>query len=451
MKHYSFIFFLILSLLVSSLFLPTVFAVGFSNLPSQREYNFVPGLTVDIPIYPSNANTIRVVFGAPTGDLATLGTSEDDNIANYVTLEDPSPDGPPREVILHMRFPEQLKPGDYFIGVVAQDVQIGEGTVSAIASTSLRFTIHVLSPTKRIDILETRTYPIPEGLNANVSVFVVSRTSQNIDRMFSEVRVYKNGELVSTANSPTISLASGEPAELVTKLNTEDLKGGEYQVNATVHFDEFVKNAPTTEILKIGTLHVGLEDYTRTFTYNTTNQFLFNISNQWNRELQDAYTEVHIGSQFKKSASQNIAPFKNTQYELYFDREEAIKANTTIIGNVTVTFKDFDPATKTYVAKQETFNATIDIVLPPVVEKKWWEGDTLIYVIIGGIALIVMLILVLIIVLLYKKTSKPPSVASSQLSKPVAVVESPKVTIDPKLQEPVVKKPAEEDWKPPKN
>ncbi len=400
------------------MFLPTVFAVGFSNLPSQREYTFTPGLTVNIPIYPSNAETVRVILGAPAGDPATVGTPNDDNIANYVTLEDPQPDGPPREVIIHMKFPEQLKPGDYKINIAAQDVIIGQGTVSAVASTRLQFTIHVLSPDKRIDILEIRALPVPEGLNANVSVFVVSRTSQDISAIFSEVRVYKNGELISTANSQPVSLSSGSPLELSTKLNTEELRGGEYQVNATVHFDGY-SNYTGTEILKIGTLHVNLAEYTSQFTFNTTNQFLFNISNEWNRELRDVYTQVEIGSQSKKSASQNIAPFKKTQYELYFDREEAIKPGT-INAVITVTFNDFDPASKTYIAKKESFNASIEVVVPPVPEKKWWEGDMLIYVIIGGIALILIFILILIIVMLLKKKSPSPAV---QATRPVAPVQ----------------------------
>jgi hypothetical protein len=352
-----------------------------------------------------------------------------------------------------MRFPQQLKPGKYSIAVVAQDIQLEQGTVSAIASSKIQFTLQVLSPDKRIDITETRVPPVPEGVDANVSVFVVSRTSQDIQAIFLESRVYKDGVLVTTSNSEPVSLLSKESAILLGTIDTSELVGGEYQVNATVHFDGY-SNYTSTEILKIGTLHVGLEGHTTEFIFNTTNQFLFNISNKWNRELQEVYTRVDIGSQSKKSASQNIAPFRNTQYELYFDREEAILPGP-VVANITVSFKDYDVASKTYVLKQESFPAQIQVVLPPVPEKKWWEGDTLVYVIIGGITLIVLLILVLIIVMLLKKTvpakTVPSQTTSAATEKPVVSGPVSMPVSVPVKQAPVSQSSASDDeWKPPK-
>jgi hypothetical protein len=391
-------------------------AVGITNPPSQRDFVFNPGEAFNINIGVGGAERIGVyLYTRNPAHPETLGTPEDDNVLSYVRINDPAPNTSDRTVTVQFALPQILKPGDYAVDFYATELAEIEGTVTATASTKIRFTIHVLSEEKRIEILGFSVPPIPEGMNANASITIVSRTKQNLNNVLTEVRLYRNDTVVATARSKSIALLSAQTATLNVTLDTENIRGGDYPANGTVYFDEFA-NDTWTETLKIGTLHVDVSDATRQFVYNTTNKFNFIVSNRWNRELQEVYATVSIGSQGKKSASLNIPAFGQTSYELYFDRDETLLPGT-VTANVTVFFKDYDPPTKTYVQKQESFLLPVDIIVPLVPQKKWWEGETLVYVLAGGLLLLLLAIIILILILIFRR---PKQEAPRQAAPPAA-------------------------------
>jgi hypothetical protein len=392
------LFFLIL------LLLPVAHAVGFMNLPVQREYIFEPGLSFDVPIsVVNNGNTHVALTTITPGHPETLGTPEDDNILSYVELEDPDPDGANRQVVMHFRLPEQLKPGFYYVDIVATDLPEGPGaTVSAVAATKLRITVRALSPEKVVEVTGIEVPPIAEGLNANTTVYFVSRTTQRIDNVYVQAQVYRGDELVADGLSPGMALESAQAGSLTVPLKTAELVGGEYRVQATVFYDGKSTQA-STEVLKIGTLHVAVPEHTAELQYNTTNRFMFNISNQWNQELQDVYATVLFGPQSKKTASQNIAPFGKTQYEIYFDRQEDILPGDTQV-NITVSYKDFDPRAKKYIAKEESMLVPVKVLAPPV-EEGLSGAMIAMYSFMGLLALLVIVALIL----LFRRKSAPPA------------------------------------------
>lgn len=395
--------FLILFLLL----LPVAHAVGFMNMPQQREIVFEPNGHVEIPLTVVNGQYIGASISTPgEAHPETLGTPQDDNILEYARIIDNAPRTGPRTVTLAFDFPQQLRPGFYLVDVYATDYPTNtEGAmVSAVATTRLRFTVRVLNAEKLAEITALGVPPIAEGLQANGTVTVVSRTEQDIDRVQAELFVYKGEELVATARTGAAPLPSAGAVSLSAILPTEELPGGEYLMNASVTYDGAVISSHQ-EILKIGTLHVTVPEYTRQVTYNTTNRFLFNISNEWNRELQEVYAFTTFGGQVKKTASQDIPPFGRTEYEVYFDRDEALQPGSANV-NITISFKDYDPKTKAYVLKEETFLHPVQVVLPPVPEQLSMQ-QVLTYGIIGLLAIL----LIVAILLLLRKT--PPAAPAS--------------------------------------
>lgn len=419
------LFFIILSISTAG-----VAAVGFGNMPSQREFIFSPGAQYEVSFAVVNSPTIRTsVYTSTVEEPSTVGTPDDNNILRYVTLIDPDPDGPPRVVALRFDLPQQFRPGRYEIYVTSSEVAPSSGgTVGAMAASRLMFTLHVLRQDKFIELTSFQALPVPQGVSANVTLGVVSRTLQDINSVSAEVRLYREGALVKSAWTTPLPLPSKESALLLASIDTEDLDGGDYDINATIHYDGNTLDS-WPETLKVGTLHVKLINHSTPMTYNTTNRFLFSVGNEWNRELRDVYAEVHIGDQIKKSPSQNIPPFGQTQYEVYIDREESLLPGH-IEGNISVTFQDYDSVSKSYIAKNESFTVPIDIVLPPDPEQGWLEQN-IVYVGVGIVLLLFIMMVVIIIMLLRRPKERTPVASQPSVQPPTAQVAPPATPLRP--------------------
>lgn len=396
------------SLLLLLLVIPTVSAVGFSGFPNEREYIFEPGMSITVPLNAIKGNNIKAwVTTMDEQHPETLGTPMDDNILSYARLDDPAPGTGPREIVLHLDLPQQLKPGIHTVDVMVGDYPPGAGNamVSAVAVTSLRFTIRVLTDEPLVDITYFGVMPSAEGTQANATLAIASRTKQDLTGIQTQFTVFNGTTPVATGRTAPIALKSGEAAVVSTLLSTQDLAGGEYPVNVTVTYaDKEARGGPAT--LLVGTLHVSIPSHTQELTYNTTNRFLFTIGNEWNRELQEVYAVVDIGSQTKKTASQNVPPFGQTEYELYFDREEQLLPGPTE-ANVTVTFEDFDPKSGKYVNKEESFLLPLAVVLPPEPPKE--KMNTTLIVTFTIIGLLLILLIVAIIILLRRPRAAQPA------------------------------------------
>lgn len=388
------LFFIIILLSVSF-----VQAVGFANLPAEREFVFEPGKVIEVPLYVVGASNIGLSANIPEkGNPETLGTPDDDNIGEYVEIVDPASNTGPRQALLRISLPDVMKPGTYVIDVYASQYQGGEGTISAVAAAKLRFRVRVLSPEKRIEILAIGATPIAEGLNATATLRVVSRTTSPIEGLHAIFTLH-DGEKTIVARSGTIPLASAEETVLKAELDTAALAGGEYDLGSSAYFDGNVEHSGMT-VLKIGTLHVGIADRTEQILYNATNRFRFEIENQWNRELRDVYAHVELGEQRKKTASHSIAPFGKTWYEVYFDRDPSLSVGSHEV-NITATYKDYVPGSGTYVEKVESIPVTVQVVMPAVEEKP--GPAPMLLLAYGALGLLILLLIAVILLLVRRK------------------------------------------------
>jgi len=351
------------------LLLPGAFAVGFVP-PAQREFIFQPNGEFSVPIIVANGQEIYVSLQYPygNGDPGTLGTPNDNNIGEYVHIDDPAPGTKMREINVVFDLPGQMAPGIYPVDILIADQPGGSsGTVRTVAAAKIRLTLRVLSDEKLVEIIGFRAHPTAEGLRANATVDVISRTTQTIDRLSARFEVRDNGTAVASGLSPGVTLASGKEKRLLGVMNTEGLIGGDYDVFVTVTYDGLTTDGgPTT--LQIGTLHVTATNHSKTFIYNATNKFTFTLENEWNRALKNVYAVASINGQEKQTASLDIPPFGSTNYELYFDRDAGLEPGPHLV-DLDVTFQDYDPKSGTYVNERESFALPIEVSLPVVVER----------------------------------------------------------------------------------
>lgn len=408
----------ILVFIFCTLLSSSAFAVGFANLPSVREVVFSPGADIEIPLAVVGGSNIDVNLNALTpGDPSTLGTAQDNNILEYVHIIDASPGTGERALSVRFSFPQAMKPGIYYIDMYATDnpPNRNQAMITAVASVKLRFTVRVLSSEKLLEITSIGVPPIAEGLPANVSLGVISRTTSTLDNVRATFFVWDKESLLLTVDGPaSIRLDSAQSAVISSSLPVDSLSGGEYTVNATVSYDgNTASSNPAT--LRIGTLHVDVRNHTPSLAFNATNKFTFNIVNQWNRELREVNAKVTLNGQTKKTASLNIPPFGSTIYEIYFDRDASLIPGTASVS-VEVVFKDFDPISGGYQEKTEQFSLPVLVQEPPVLEQPSAFSSLLLPVSIGMVLLIVLLTLIVAYV---RRSHEDPQVNSAQHPSPL--------------------------------
>jgi hypothetical protein len=383
--------------------LPLSLAVGFANLPTgpDREILFSPGLARNVPLYVVGDGIIDVTISSPgQGDPATLGTAQDDNILEYVHIDDPFAGSGQRELSLRFALPQQLKPGVHYVDVVAHEHSTGQQeTVAALASVKLRFTVRVLTQEKLAEVVGFGIPAVAQGLEANATVAIASRTLQDIGEVQAIVRAYENGTIAAQGTTDAVALPSGKTVALFALLDTQGLAGGEYPANATVTYDG-QQIWSQTIMLKVGTLHVAVPSHTESLLFNATNKFTFDVGNEWNRELRDVYATVRLGEQEKKTPSLNIPAFGRTAYDVYFDRDERISPGWYAV-NVTVRFNDFDPQTQSYEGRVETFLVPVNVV-QPAEERPAGTGAQALFLY-GLLGVLVLLLLAVLFLLLRRR------------------------------------------------
>ncbi len=391
---------LALALLALALLLPLIapaHAVGFANLPATTEFLFSPGKTVEVPLYVVRGSAIDVTVSAPSPDPEdAAATQRAQSILSYVSLDDPAPKGGERELTLRIAFPQQMEPGTYLIDVWATDrPPQQEATIMAVASVKMRLTVRVLSPDPLLEVTGISVPASAQGLAANATLTVASRSAQDVPDAVAAVNVYSNGTLVASGTTRHAMVLSGETVALTAALPTEGLAGGDYDVNATVSYGGRQASS-AQETLRIGTLHVDVPDYTRTLLFNATNRFSFTIANRWNRDLHGAYATLRLAGAEKTTATHDIPAFGTTGYEVYFDRESSLVPGHAPV-NITISYSDYDPASGEYVAKRESIVVDTEIAAPAAQERPAIATSTL--VLSATLALLVLLLVAALVLL----------------------------------------------------
>jgi hypothetical protein len=272
-------------------------------------------------------------------------------------------------------------------------------------TVSFSYTFRSYSADPLLEITDVHIDPAPEGSATNFSVEVISRTLREIPGAVAQLRVFdENNTPIVTGRAQTGSIASGERGYLKGAIDTSKLVGGIYRTEAEVTYGSKVATY-NKSILRIGTLTIDLIQYTKTFTFNQTNRFEFNLKSNWNKPLTRVSATVNLLGMSKRSVEQTIRPFEAAEAaEVYFDRTETPAGP--IEGSMTVVYEELAQS----VAKQDemishTFTIPIhlNVVMPPEpakVETEWHLEP--IHIMIAASVFLCIVILILAVMLLRK-------------------------------------------------
>jgi hypothetical protein len=383
------------AVLLIFLFLPSVFATSIANIPPLEERDLVltPGLHLDYALPMGGADRISAAISTPP------------ELQDYVTLEDPEPNGGPRLVHVLVDIPRdaQIPPGVYGLTFSANEIPANNGQISTAVSVSLGFVLRSYSHEPYLEIQSVQLPPVPEGERANFSVTLISRTTQEVPGADVTVEVLdKDGGVLAHGSAHSSAIPSGHSSTLDGKLDTRTLAGGIYPTRVTLSY-----NGPGSvndkAILRVGTLTIDLADATKVFVFNQTNKFQFTLKSNWNKPLTNVFSKVTLLGQTKASAPVTMAPFGTSeQIEVYFDRTDLPPGP--VNGTLLVTYQERNPdpaAQESMETHTFTVPLHVDIVMPaaPAKVHTTWHPTTLQVVIALGALLIIGNIIILVVVL----------------------------------------------------
>jgi len=315
--------FLLFAFLLSLLLSPGLVAASAGLNPppgSERHLLFTPGLTRSLSFN---------VFGAKHIDVFLTG-----DLREYITIDDPEPNGSARAVKLILKLPEQLEPGKHVSYLYAREASPG-GMIGARASVGVGISVLSLYPTPYLQAgLSVPNTAVSQPTVATLSLTSWSKVVTPDAWADLVVKDQRGAERLTTASQHVQVPAQGSQKVLVS-LQTNRLEPGRYTVEALIHGAQ--PNLTATTSFKVGTLDLALRHYTKIVSAEKVNRFSFTIENRWNQPLHELYGDVVVWKLDEKTPTTTVKGFDIADLKTYLDFSRFnVTTNTTLDGNLTV-------------------------------------------------------------------------------------------------------------------
>jgi len=291
--------------------------------PGIYEVNFEPGLKESY------------VFSYKFDEGVNAEVYAEGDLAEYVTLSTDSLVGG-GAVIATVELPGYIEePGDHkiFIGAMQKADTLG-GSIGMVGNVRGVILVKVPYPGKYALISEFYATNANQGEPVNFTLHVNSLGQEGIT-VTALVEIFDE----SNSSLEIVNLGSSylEPKEnkiFFKQFQTTNSKAGDYRARAIVKYDagEITKE----RMFRLGTLYVGISNYTREFTKEKINKFEVEIESFWNNQLNDVYADVNIiGYDIEfLTPSLDLTPWQKTRLSGFFDtsgiKEDNFQANITV-------------------------------------------------------------------------------------------------------------------------
>lgn len=297
----------------------TVQAIGIT--PSSITLNFEPNYETTLTFYASNnrdANTtLEPYFG---GDLE-----------KYIKILNPKPVNIPpggyAEFKIRLRLPSALNtPGLHrtYIGVTEKPSDNPTGAGAVVAYTSAEALLDVKSP-------YPNKYATADLIVENVNVGETARFKINVENLGEKtinsahgiITIEEGDKLIKQLTTIYSTVPTKEIVTLPVKVETKDMKPGEYKVSTVVDYDGL--KATDEDSFLLGDLYVNLTNYTRSFEVNKINRWEMSVQNRWNKPIKSVYAEAKIlqnGEEISIGARTppiSLSPWENNRLDAYWD------------------------------------------------------------------------------------------------------------------------------------
>ncbi|MFH1211807.1 MAG: hypothetical protein V1659_02640 [Candidatus Woesearchaeota archaeon] len=310
-----------------------VSAVDFTGPSSNdRKIVFEPGLVKS--------------FTFSIGGAAHLKTFLTGDLLEYVTLEDPDPDGGARDITATIRLPDSLPAGNYKFAVGAGESAGPSGaTVGGVTAIQAAIWVYVYREDKYLEYVFG-----PEDANINstgkLRFDVNSFSKQNLDSVRGFASIYDTSDrLIMNVTTDVFSLSSGERKTIYVPYSTQTgFVPSQYKAKGFVVYDGITTNTQES-MFKIGDLGLDIISCTETLYAGEINKFFITVQNTWNGILENVYAKITINGKEFSTPFISLYNFETKSLEGYWDAVNLEPGE--FDANVNVFFADGKVKTKT--------------------------------------------------------------------------------------------------------
>jgi hypothetical protein len=257
--------------------------------------------------------------------------------------------------------------------------------------------IRVPYPGKYGEIRNFYTYNANEGESFSFTLDLENLGSEQLNpEIYFEV--YSDNKLLDKYNigSKAVLTRTVETFEKIVDINK--YTAGNYNVIAYVRLDDSSNTLlKTNTTLRIGSLFVEINNWTREVYLGKISPFDIDIESKWNNDIKSVYAEVNVSyengsyADFFKTSPVSLGRWGKSVLNGFFNAENLAPGNYK--ANITLFYEE------------TTSSKFVDLrVAVPEVPKK--ESKILDYIIIFGVAGLIILIAVIILIVLLKRKNR---------------------------------------------
>ncbi len=200
-----------------------------------------------------------------------------------------------RNIIIRIKFPEYLEPGNHILYLVATEATESTATLGGIASVRSGINVFALYPSK---------HPIFQGVTANdfninekgnIYLNVINHGEDAIENAHGTITIYnQEGIQVAVIQTESKSISSFEEVKIPATLDSlaYNLTPGKYTANASLIYDGVLYPSTMLGVFRIGQMNVDLIDSTKEVYINSTNKYILTIESDWAGNINDVYARI---------------------------------------------------------------------------------------------------------------------------------------------------------------
>lgn len=300
------------------------------------------------------------------------------DLEKYVKLNRDSIVGSSR-VVATLKLPSDIEvPGTHQIGIIAKQSAEEGGGVKLIGEIIGVIKVKVPYPGKYAEI-ELYTKNANAGEPVELTVLVKNLGKEDIVATTLLEVLDNQDNHIENLNLGTEFIKSAEKGQFQKSLSTESYKAGDYKVKAIVEYGG--EKAEAEGSFRLGSLYVGISNYTKEFEKNKLNKLDIEAESFWNDPIDALYANVTImdyGISFL-TPSMDIQPWSKQRLTGYFDTSQ-IQENK-FKAEIVLHYEG------------RTTSETVELRF-----KK--EINYTLYLVAGGAALLIIILIIIIIILI---------------------------------------------------
>jgi hypothetical protein len=244
-----------------------------------------------IPFEPTKEEELKFqLFDSPK-----IKVSLEGDLAEYCTLIDTNPEGGPRSVIVRIKMPEYLEPGEHTVYLVATEATNSVSTLGGIASVRSGVKVFALYPSKHPIFRGVITSDFNINEKGQIGLSIVNYGEDTIEDTHGTITIYnQQGTQVAVLQTESKSIKSFENVEIYTTLDSVayNLTPGKYTANGSFIYDNTPYPLSMEGIFRVGQMNIDLVDSTKEVYINSTNKYILTIESDWAGNINDVYARI---------------------------------------------------------------------------------------------------------------------------------------------------------------